>query len=117
MRECCSAKQNDQSHLSPLELSKPKNLGLKDGLLHSSDVSLAASPADSVEGQRVEDNDSERGIKTSGPNQEDFVLPSVEKSNKDRDTMEDLKDLTDCPDIQNLPESEQKLCGQLTSEK
>ena len=111
------ANRDNHSHLNTLEHSKPKNLGLRVGLPHSQDVSRAASPADYVEGQKVEDDDSEKGIKASGPNEEEFV-PQPDKANeKDEGIMVGFKDATNHPDIQDLPESSQKMPGQLTTDE
>ena len=110
------ANRNDFSHLSPSEPSRPKNLGLREETPHDTDISRASSPAASVEGQEVEDDDSEKGVKAYGPEGEEIVSHPRDDGKRNGGRVVGLEDVTEHTVVEDLPESEQRLPGQLTTE-
>ena len=71
---------DNSSLLSPPRASDAKNLGLKTEVIHSNDISRANSPV-AGEGESVEDDDSEMGVKTHGlDGEEEMPQTDVPKS-------------------------------------
>ena len=108
--------RNEFSHFSLSETPQSRNLGLRDETPTDTDISRASSPAVSVEGKEVDDDDSEKGVKAHGPDGEDFVPHVKDDSKKDGGTILGLKETTDQTGTEGLPESKQKFPGQLTNE-